>query len=213
MKKDRYIYIMLSRTCTKFARCIRKFGDVKYTHASISLDADMSNVYGFARPQHNAVLLGRLVKESLERYTLHGEESVPVVVLAIPVTKEQYDWVRETIDRIYSDPEYMYNLFSVLSYPITKGFACYKSYTCVEFVVTILKRVGYSFENPAYQYKPDDLLRMFADYVVFRGDVREVLSDYGDTSYFAPMSRAVFVRSTKAVFRLSWRSLKGLLQS
>ena len=49
--------------------------------------------------------------------------------------------------------------------------------------------------------------------VLPRGDVRDVLSDYGDTSYFAPMSRAVFVRSTKAVFRLSWRSLKGLLQS
>lgn len=213
MKKDKYIYIMLSKTCTKFARCIRKFGDVEYNHASISLDADMRNVYGFARPQHNAVLLGRLVKESLDRYTLHGEDSVPVVLLAIPVTKEQHDWVRKTIEKVYSDPEYMYNLFCVLSYPITKGFACYKSYTCVEFVVTVLMHLGYTFHKPAYQYKPDELLRMFADCVVYKGDVRDVLSDCGDASYFAPMSRAVFFRSTKAVFRLSWRSLKGLLQS
>ena len=69
INKTKAIYLMISQTGTKFAKSIRKIGKQQYNHSSISLDEDLRRTYGFARPQHNAVLMGRLVRESLERYT------------------------------------------------------------------------------------------------------------------------------------------------
>ncbi len=203
----KYIYVVLSQTQTKFAKIIRLFGKVQYNHAAISLDGELNSIYAYARPQHNAVLLARLVKESLERYTLRGKAAVPVVVIRVPVTEEQYKWVEDTLGLMYNNPEYMYNLFSVLTYPITKGFAVENTFTCIEFVSYILQKLGYLTEKECYQYKPDDLLSPLEALIFYRGDIRGCMKNNpGDGSYFAPFTIALFVKSIKEFSRLLVRT-------
>ena len=43
MKQD-YIYIVISRTPSKFAKLIRKTMGIEYNHASISLDEDLEEI-------------------------------------------------------------------------------------------------------------------------------------------------------------------------
>ena len=46
----RYLYVMVSRTDTGFARLIRRFTGCYYNHAAISFDCDLRQLYSFARP-------------------------------------------------------------------------------------------------------------------------------------------------------------------
>lgn len=202
------IYIVISQTPTRFGKCLRKFGNLSYNHAAIGLDSDLSQVYAFARPQHNSLLDGHLVRETLERYTLRKAVPVPVAVFKLDVTPAQYCWVKETVNSILNDPEYMYNLISVLSYPITKGFETYKAYSCIEFVAYILNHLGYILPMPAYQCTPDDLNKLLKDKKVYEGDIRGRMANTADDgTYFAPMTSAIAIKSVKNIAEICRRSI------
>lgn len=185
----RAVYIMISQTHTKFARWVRKLGRTNYNHAAISLDAELNQLYAFARPQHNAVLLARLVHENVFRYTLGKYNYVNVVIFRLEVTDEQYEWIEQTIRKILDDHEYIYNLLSVLSYPALRGFSTYKAFSCVEFIMFVLQSLGYEVTRPLYQYKPDDLLEVLGHVVFFRGNLLDYRADSGDEyNYLSPLT-------------------------
>lgn len=211
MNESKAVYLMLSATGTKFAKSIRKVGKQQYNHSSISLDADLRRTYGFARPQHNAVLMGRLVRESLVRYTLGKDEPVEIVIFKIPVTDEQYQWIKDELAKRYNDKYYMYNLFSVLTHPFLKGYTIKDMYTCIEFIAYLMQHLGYLQDKPACKYTPDDLLVYFKDNMVYKGDIRNIMTyNPKNKTYFAPMSMKVFVGNTTALWRLIVRTFKAL---
>lgn len=208
MNNQHYFNIIVSRTPTKFATCIRHFGNMTYNHTSVFLDDDLDNIYAFARPEHLGIFKGTLVKESLDRFTLRRNIDVPVKVLRFPITDEQYNQLQAIIYNIYNDPEYIYNLFSVLSYPITKGFDTYKAYSCIEFSMTLLKKIGYKFEKPIPRYKPDELIELFKDNIYKSCDIRELLSeDIGESDYFSPLSLKLLASNAAGLFIIIKRTL------
>lgn len=203
-----YIYFMVSKTPTRFGGLIRKVGKSKYNHSSIGLDEELKELYGFARTQHNIIFLGGLMLENMDRYTLRKSDYVDVVIFKVPVTLEQYTWVKETVNRVHHDEEYMYNLFSVLSYPITHGFETYKAYTCVEFVMHILEYLGYQPPYPAYRCKPDDLLILLKDYIFYQGNLLDYCKrDDFDNDYFAPMNFLILKKNILSFAEITRRSL------
>jgi hypothetical protein len=215
MDNKKYIYIVLSGTNTKFAKCIRRFGHTRYNHVSVGLDKSFSKIYSFARPEHNAIFCGKLVKETMERFTLRKNEPVPIRVFEVPVSVEDYENIVELIKTIYNDKEYIYNLFSVLSYPITKGFATYKAYTCVEFSAMIIEHLGFKLDKPIYRYKPDELIEILSEYEIYRGDIRgyvrenDIKSDdiERDDAYFKPMTLKMIKNNALNFFLIVKRSV------
>lgn len=218
MKETKYIYIIISQTATRFGYALRKVGRVTYNHAAIALDADLQEWYSFARKQHKTALIGGMVKESVERYTLRKRSYVQVTIFRIPVTNEQYTELQKQIDWIWQDEEYKYNLFSVLTYPITKGFSVYKAYSCIEFVMTMMKRLGYDLQKPIPEYTPDDLLQMFEDCIWFQGNLLDYKSaDLRDDVYFAAIKKEQYIQSClelkeiikrSAVTFFEWRGMR-----
>lgn len=104
--------------------------------------------------------------------------------------------------------KYLYNLFSVLTYPVTKGFATYQSYTCVEFVIHVLSQIGFKFSAPGYYYKPDDLFTIFKDNIYFEGNLLDYCPDERiDEQYFAPMSFEVAKKSAKCFSKIIGSSI------
>lgn len=208
MDKTYNLYLMVSKTSTKFGYLIRKVGELRYNHSAISLDENLHELYSFARTQHNSMFLTGIVLETVSRYTLKKETYVDVAIIKLPVTKEQYELAKKIIYDLYGRDDYLYNLFSVLTYPITKGFATYQSYTCVEFVVHVLSQIGFEFNAPGYYYKPDDLLEIFQDYLYFEGNLLDYCCDEGvDEEYFAPMSFEVAKKSAKCFGKIVKRSI------
>lgn len=207
-EQESAVYIVLSRTQTKFGRCIRTVARQQYNHASIALDAGLTQLYAFARPQRYAVLQGGLVRETLDRYTMGGRQPVPVAVYRVPVPPEDYQWVSETIEKMLDNPEYMYNLFSVLTYPVFRGFSVDRAFTCVEFVAYLLHALGYLGEKPFCRYRPDDMIPILEPFLIYQGDIRGCLRWTGaDYHYFAPMDGATMVEGLYALLRITKRSV------
>ena len=204
---QKYIYIVISRTQTGFAKLIRRFGSVDYNHSALGLDPQLTQLYAFARPMHHGIFLGRLVHENLDRYTLRKDRPVPVVIFRIPVTHVQYEGVRKTIRQISEDPEYIYNLFSVLTYPVFHGITRHKAFTCIEFVAYILKELGYPMEDKLSSYKPDDLLKILEPQIIYRGDFRKYMIRHtSDETYFEPFSLHIVYRNLIGMVKIVRRS-------
>lgn len=206
-EKTHYIYIVISRTQTKFARLLRCIGRMKYNHSAISLDKELSEMHAFSRPQHRSLFLGRLVRETLDRYTLNKNREIPVVVFQLPVSLDQYAQIRNLFQQIMLDSEYMYNLFSVLTYPITQGFATYKSFNCTEFAAHILKILDYPLPQPAYRYKPDDLVNILQPYLIYDGDLRDyMICQDTDEQYFESYNPKMIYRNFCAICKIIGRT-------
>lgn len=203
----RYIYVMISQTPTKFGATIRKIGHVEYNHTAVSLDANLNQLYAFARPQHNALLLARLVHESIPRYTLDIADNVPVVIYKVPVTSYQYNWIRRTIKNVLNDSDYIYNYTSVFTYPIFKGISTEKAFSCIEFVMYLLNGIGYNFIQPLCAYKPDDLQRVLSEYEFFKGNLLDYCEETTiDADYFEPFNYALFKESMGVILKVVLRT-------
>lgn len=200
--QTQFLYFMISRTPTRFGGLLRKLGSLQYNHASVSLDANLQQMYGFSRKQHNTLLIAKLMHETPDRFTLKKYQNVSIAIFRVPVSKDQYDMVKGIIDSIQSDPEYIYNYLSVLTYPITRGFSTYKAFSCVEFVMYLLKQLGFHLEKPLFRYKPDELQTLLAEYHYFEGNLLDYLAQRKNTAcetdgekaceeennYFAPLN-------------------------
>jgi hypothetical protein len=214
----RNIYILISTTPTKFGALIRCVGKVKYNHAAIALDKDLKHLYAFARGKHSNLLSGRLVKESLSRYTLRFRYKVDCIVFEIPVTNHEYNTIKALISEIYQDKTYIYNLFSVLSFPILHGFSTYNAFSCIEFVMFILK---YLTNTPVpdkapCHYTPDELTTVLNDYIVYSGDLKTYMmtatsAASADTEsvqpddYFSPLTIQDVRTNISVVYQLFYR--------
>lgn len=203
------VYFMISATHTRFARLIRRFGGTRYNHAAIALDPELKELYAFARPNKNAVFLAGLIHEQLFYYSRGKYPCVNVVIFKINVSQEQHDEIRSIIQQVQQDKEYVYNLFSVLTYPVTRGFGVYKAFSCIEFVIYLLVQLGICPEGELYRYKPDDLLRILEPYVWYTGNLLEYTGQSGqpDPAYVAPLSLRLWLRSMLALQTVVWRSL------
>ncbi|MGN0383185.1 MAG: hypothetical protein ACI4DS_02865 [Eubacterium sp.] len=207
MKK---VYIVISKTHTKFGWIIRKVGKVRYNHAAIALDKELEHLYSFARPKHHALLLGRLVEENIYRYTLGKYPQVEAVIFQIEVSDEKFEWMKNTINNMLDSKDYLYNLFSVLSSPITGGFSTYKAFSCIEFVMYILKGIGYRTKKPLYCYRPDDLLEIYSDSVCYKGNLLEYNSyEISDSGYYEALTgkeiKESFITPVRLFYRLIFK--------
>ena len=206
-ENTQFIYVVISKTQTKFARCIRYLGHLEYNHSALGLDADLNDFYAFSRPQHRAIFLGRLVRETLDRYTLKKNRPVPIVVFQLPVSVHQLEHLKETIQKISDDPEYMYNLFSVLFFPFTHGFATYKAYNCTEFVAHTLKELNFPLPKHAHEYRPDDFVKILQEYIIFTGDIRDYMHcKTTDEQYFEGYTPRMIYQNFVALLKIIKRT-------
>ena len=208
---QQHIYIMISRTPTMFGSVIRKFAKQQYNHASVAIDESLEHTYAFARFKHSTPLLGGLVRENLDRFTLRRDGEVPVIVYKIPVTDEQYDFIKSRIDEMMTKrKKFIYNLLSIVTYPFLHGCSMRNAFTCIEFAAYVLKYLGFLQDKPACKYKPDDLLVELADYKHKECDIRECMTyNQKHTKYFEKATKWEIAKSIQRVFRLIGRAFRG----
>ena len=208
MKK---IYVVISQTGTGFAKTLRKFGNLQYNHASISLDRDLTEMYGYARKEQYGYFVAGLVRETTDRLLVGAKEDCQVAVFEIPVTDEQYEDVKDIIDIMYDNNKYKYNLFSVLTYPLFGGYSSYNLFTCIEFVMHILKSIGIKLDKPAQKYRPDELLSVLEDNLIYEGGLLQYITVYTKSpNYFNSVSVRLIGASVKNFCIISKRSFGTL---
>ena len=76
---NQYLYIVLTRTNTTMSRLIQIFKNDKYTHAAISFDKNLNQMYSFGRKHTFNPFIGGFKKEDINKGIYKLSQTVPSV--------------------------------------------------------------------------------------------------------------------------------------
>lgn len=214
----KYIYIIETSTPSKFGKIIRFMTNATYNHISVSLNKDLEPIYAFARKYNKIPIDGGLVKEHLKRFNLGKDIVVKTQIFKIPINDNTYKKIENIIKNIENDNEYIYNLYSALSYPLFGGFHTYKSFTCVEFGAYILKQAGFNLSKEPHNYTPEELGNELMPYLYYKGNLCDYRKfKYGhiyNENFFSKQPyRLIFYKSFKVIKTLTKRNFKNMYKS
>lgn len=214
MAENRYVYIVLSQTPTRFGSVIRKIIKEHFNHVSIAFDESLVELYSFGRYQHKVPLVAGLIREYPERFSLLKKAFINARIYKIPVSQAQYIRGRRRIRQITKDKDgYLYNLFSVISFPVLGGFSTFKAYSCVEFVAHVLRYMHIPLDDnrPEYSFTPEAIALSLDQYLEYEGNLLDYCNrTSSETEHFLenPNYLIATYRSVIVVGRLLYRMLR-----
>lgn len=175
MKK---IYIMLTFTGTTLSRAIKIYTRNDYSHTSIALDPELSEMYSFGRKRPRNPFIGGFVKEKINDGVYKRFYNTECIVYSIDVTLEQYEKVKEIIREFEKEQhKYKYNLLGVLAVVFKMPLERKYYYFCSQFVSEVLEKSGiFSFDGEFTMIKPSDIQKLDRLKVVYRGLLREYIN-------------------------------------
>ena len=157
---ERAVYILLTRSGTRFYRLIHIATRDDYTHATIGQDGPAGPFYSFARKHERFALPAGLVKERVT----DRRRADPCCLYELRVSEETYALLRRRLSGMYARrEEYRYNLLGALSCGLNLPLVRRRHYFCSQFVAGLLEDSG-----AARLPKPPALLRP-ADFQAVRG--------------------------------------------
>lgn len=135
------IYLVISQTGTLPSRILKAVTGAEYNHISISLGPELTRMYSFGRRQLYNPIWGGFVVESIYAGTFKRFPNTRAVVLAIPVSREVYDGLLTTLEKMAADrTAYAYDLLGLFLAGLHICFHRQRHYYCSAFVKELLLR-------------------------------------------------------------------------
>ncbi len=152
---DTYVRILLEKSNTVLGKVVQKFSPYPYTH--IAYENGENDFVSFSRAHHNNPFESGFTHEKLEYYAYRKGEPVTLKIYTIPVSEQIKKDIESYIKQIEED-EYVFNLYGMLSMPITHGFYIPKAHNCMTFIADIFEIIGIPLVRlPAYKNSIEDL--------------------------------------------------------
>lgn len=168
-----YIYIVFSATPYKMGKFIRKITGQQYNHVSISLDEGLRVMYSFARHHQDIPLYGGFVEETSLRYQYKNVDS-QVEVYAIPLSELQFQEIENYLCEVQENRhQYLYNTISAIGTLFRCRVHIDKSYTCTEFVVTVLSKADKEINEKRF-YTIFELQNKLSTYLIYQGKLNHM---------------------------------------
>lgn len=173
MKEEKYIYLIFSRTNNKMSRFIRTVTNYDYNHVSVSLSPWLDPMYSFARRHKDTPFYGGFVKESPSRF-IQGDTTATIKICAIPVSRIKFRIAQNYINKIARNGDkYLYNTISAMTNPLRRRVKIDRAFTCVEFVVTLLKRIGAPLSNRIPRFcSIEQLDNIYKEICIYEGEMQ-----------------------------------------
>ena len=203
MNEQKYLYVLFSATPYRMGRWIRFLTGEPYNHVSIATEDDLRQCYGFARRYYQTPFYGGFVTEHPCRYCHNGNIS-KVRLYRIPLTSSQWQKLQWILSHMQAHPErFLYNHLSILTAPVHLKVQVRDAFTCAEFVVSVLSRLGFDFDTKRF-YTIGGIAKRLSDYHIYTGTFPA--KDESDTSFFQDKPlRHPFYASARSFFALIWR--------
>lgn len=169
-----YIYVVLTRTNTIISRLIGFFTKDEFTHASISLDRDLENMYSFGRKYEFYPFIGVFKHENLNKGTYKYCRVLPGAVIEFEVSKQQYKRAKALLRYFIANAsQYKYNYMGLINNLLNREACDSSRFVCSEFVYYILKESGIAdLKISRNLVRPQSLLRLNGR-VIFKGDLKD----------------------------------------
>ena len=167
--EQKYLYVVFSRTPYRMGSFIRFFTGESYNHVSLAMEADLNELYAFARRYYHTPFYGGFVTEEPCRYH-HKGKTAAICLCRLPVSDAQAQQLRQKFSHMNAHSQhYLYNHLSALIAPLHWRIPVKDAYTCAEFAVSVLQEMGYDFDRHRF-YAIDDIAKMLEPYRVYTGD-------------------------------------------
>lgn len=153
MKK---IYIVLTHTGTILSRIIKQYTKDEFSHSSISLDVELKEMYSFGRLNPYNPFWGGFVHEYIDKGTFKRFFKTVAKVYSLEVTEEQYEAIKNKIDKIQKEKEnYKFNTLGLFAAGFHKKIGKEYSFYCAEFVKYVIESAKIDTGLPE-AVKPED---------------------------------------------------------
>ena len=185
MEEKRFFYVAFLSTPYKMGEFIRKMTGFPYNHTAISLSPKMKYLYSFSRHYKNAPFYGGFTKESVLRYR-KKDNFAKIKICAVPISEENYQKAKKRLEFFANhSEEHIYNMISAACFPFKTRVRIKHSYTCVEFVLSMLEKYA---EIPVLKNKKfcsiKELSAILEDYKIYEGSAEKFIENAcweGDT--------------------------------
>ena len=185
MEEKRFFYVAFLSTPYKMGEFIRKMTGFPYNHTAISLSPKMKYLYSFSRHYKNAPFYGGFTKESVLRYQ-KKDNFARIKICAVPVSEENYQKAKKRLEFFANhSEEHIYNMISAACFPFKTRVKIKNSFTCVEFVLSMLEKY---VEIPVLKNKKfcsiKELSALLEDYKIYEGSAEKFIENAcweGDT--------------------------------
>ena len=152
------VFVILTYQPKGFNKVVKFMTHAPYSHASISFDSSMNQIYTFAtRDGHTMIPLG-LADENIQGYKNSSPDAKFALYVKL-VDKEDYDLMRAKVKEMYSHrTDFRYDIPGVVKTFFGKRNANEKRYFCSGFVAYILNSGRHMATDKSYDLvKPMDI--------------------------------------------------------
>lgn len=170
-----YLYIVLTRSNTGMSKLIRSIKKDEYTHAAISFDKELKDMYSFGRRKTYNPFVGGFRKEDLNEGVYRLCDTLPGAIIEVEVSKQQYQSANERIGHFINNSDlYKYNYKGLFHCLLNKTAYREDRFLCSEFVYHILYEIGIAdLGKPRNLVRPQNLLSIEGR-IIYKGNIKEL---------------------------------------
>lgn len=169
---DKAIYVVLIKAHTGLGSFARKVMQYPYTHIAVSLDDTFEEFITFSRKRHYLPMDAGFMRETRACYAYGEHKSVQVKIFKLPTTENEMKKILVYINLVEQDDAYLFNLFSMVTMPLVRGFRIYKTHNCMTFVGKLLTFIdGVTLNKPYYKYTIKDIDKLLSARFIFEGEL------------------------------------------
>lgn len=166
------IYIILAHTGTVLSRIIRWFTGAEFSHASISLNKELSEMYSFGRLNAYNPIRGGFLHERIDKGTFKRFKNTVAKVYSLEVTDEQYKIIKDTIYKIKTEKkQYKFSIIGLFAAGFNIRIKRERFFYCAEFVKHVIEASGIRTELPE-TIKPEDFKDLKGLNEIYSGKLR-----------------------------------------
>ncbi|MCL2054945.1 MAG: hypothetical protein FWG90_11010 [Oscillospiraceae bacterium] len=174
--RDRYIYIVLTKTKTAVAKIIRFISKKTYSHASLAFDEMLSDMYSFSRDYSRIPIPAHFNIENINTAVFGRYDNIPCEVYRIPVTEEQLVETQELIEHFLSNRKhYRYDLAALLLMGLNIPYQGKDKFVCSVWVGFVLGKSGieHNIKKHPSLVEPEDLRNVSGAELIYEGNLKE----------------------------------------
>lgn len=185
-KKDKYpVYVVLMHSGSALASAIKKVTGDEFSHASISFDPSLRNMYSFGQKYDSDILELGMIREDVHSAFLH--RPIDFALYVTFVTADEFKAMKAKFYEIVKrEKELRYSFAGLIKYAIGVDAETKNKMFCSEFVANVLNS-KYNNTDGYYasQVKPED----FKNFDNFRLVQKGKLSEYDPSVTIARVNK------------------------
>ncbi len=157
-KKNKCIYIMISKTSTLPSNVIKMWTKQPYAHTSLALDIELNEMYSFARKKLKNPFNCGFISEDITTGVFGRDVNTTCRVGRLRITNTQYRNLIKILDKFKQNKAfYKYNYIGILGVVVNKAVERKYNYFCSQFVYHVLQKSGIElFDKKPGLVRPED---------------------------------------------------------